>query len=80
VATEHLYYPALSAWFFQAEWYACIRRCVPALHTWAITHVVVLFILAGCYILVMDWWDWTTIHWKVAIDLSFPVFLLIQVG
>lgn len=80
VATGHLYYPALSVWFSQAEWYACIPRCGPALHTWAITRVVVLFILAGCYMLVMDWWDWTTFHWKVAINPSFLVFLLIQVG
>jgi hypothetical protein len=80
VATEYLYHPALSVWFSEAEWYACIPRCGPALHTWAITHVVVLFILAGCCILDMDWWDWTIFHWKVAINPSFLVFLLIQVG
>lgn len=32
VATEYLYYPALSVWFSQAVWYACIPRCDPALH------------------------------------------------
>lgn len=37
VATEHLYYPAISVWFSQAQWYACIPRCGPALRTWAET-------------------------------------------
>ena len=49
--------------FSQSVWYACIPRCGSALHTWAVTHVVVLFVLAGCCTFVMDWWDWTTLRW-----------------